>query len=539
MVKRLKKVNRTKTFLKKVVIFISKQRSSLIRSSLKMASATFTSRILGLVREQVIAAYFGASFVTDAFNVAYRIPNLLRDLFAEGAFSSAFVPTFTEANVHSPEKAKRLFWGMAIILFIVTSVFSLGIIVFAEELVRLITDDQFSQNQETFYLTVQMARLMSPFLVLISLSALFMGALNSLKIFFIPSLAPAFFNVLMISSIILTPKLLEERGFHPVFSLAMGVVFGGLGQLLIQVPLLIKRGYGPKLKPLLFGPENKTILNRLGIGTIGIAATQINIFVTTILATSTVLGAVSWLSYAFRLFQFPVGILSVSIAGSNLVHFADSWKRGEGDKAKNILAESYFWSWLLVLPALGLMFIQSESIVRIVFERGAFSYEDTLSTSKVLKAYILGLPFYGLYKVFAPTFFTLNRPKLPVAISTGCIGFNLIFCLLTVPHFGYVALAYGTSLSMMLNSFIQAFFLSRVLELPWSFFFSSKLLKLFGSFIVLCVSTFFLQRYLVSDSQPFFELLFFFLLISAVSSLIYFSLLFLLGEKSFFSLLKR
>jgi putative peptidoglycan lipid II flippase len=458
---------------------LTPSKKSLVLSSLKMASATFSSRILGLVREQVMAATFGASGITDAFTVAYRVPNMLRDLFAEGAFSSAFVPVFTEQRLKDPQLARKLLWSLVVVLGVLTSILSILIIVFAPELVGLITNVKFTQDTERLQITVQLVRLMAPFLTLISLAALFMGALNSLKVFFVPALAPAFFNVVMIASMLILPPILEAEGFHSIFSLGVGVIGGGLIQMLVQIPLLFRKNFGPIGGWKLITDETKKILHRLGIGTIGIAATQINILVTTVLATGTQLGAVSWLTYAFRLFQFPVGILSVSIAGSNLVHFSDDWKAGKKEEAIKTLGTSYLFSWFSIIPAFALLYALNEETVNIIFQRGVFDREDTDMTAMALRFYLLGLPFYGLYKIFAPTFFTLDRPKIPVFISVAAIALNLAFCLYYVPLYGFKILALGTSLSMMLNCFLQSIILKRLLDLRLYFFFPIRLFKFF------------------------------------------------------------
>lgn len=421
---------------------------------------------------------FGASGVTDAFAVAYRVPNLLRDLFAEGSFSSAFVPIFTEVNQKDPEQAKKLMGTMALFLSIVTGICSVLIIIFAGEIVHLFTNEQFTNDPQRFELTKVLVQIMSPFLVLISLAALFMGVLNTLKVFFVPSFAPAFFNVLMIACMIFLPPILKEKGLHEVIALGIGVVAGGLAQMAIQIPLLIKKGYFPKSFTSFKNPDISRIFKRIGIGTIGIAATQINVLVTTILATGTVVGAVSWLSYAFRLFQFPVGILSVSIAGSNLVHFSDSWKQGLKEEALDILKHSFLMSFFTIIPATVLLYVLGSESVQIVFERGAFDREDTIQTALALKFYLIGLPFYGWYKLWSPTFFALDKPKIPVFISTACIALNIVFCLALTPKYGFVVLALGTSLSMVLNSTIQWGFLSRLLNVSFGELWDVRILKI-------------------------------------------------------------
>lgn len=495
-----------------------------------MASATFSSRILGLVREQVMAATFGASGITDAFTIAYRVPNMLRDLFAEGSFSSAFVPIFTEAKLKDPLAARRLLWSLFVLLGGITIILSLGIFVFAEPIVLFFTNDKFTSDPERLYLTINLVKIMSPFLVFISLAALFMGALNSLKIFFVPSLAPAFFNVVMIASIITLPKVLEGSGIHPVFCLGIGVVVGGFVQMAVQLPIIFKMAYGP-LGPLsLINDYTKRIMHRVGIGTIGIAATQINVLINTVLATGTMIGAVSWLTYAFRLFQFPVGILSVSIAGSNLVHFSDAWKSNDREKAIGYLSTSYFLSFLVISPAFALLAAMAEPTVHLVFERGAFNAQDTAMTTMALKYYLYGLPFYGLYKIFAPTFFTLDRPKIPVFISVGSIIFNIVFCVSLVPIFGFKILALGTSVSMFLNSTAQSIFLRKYLELPGSFFFNIRVGKcVVGGALCYLVSAFLVAQLPLLEG-PFVQKLFYFCLTGLSGALTYFVFMAIVGE---------
>jgi putative peptidoglycan lipid II flippase len=510
----------------------------LAKSSAMMAIATFLSRVLGLVREQAMAATFGASGLTDAFTVAYRVPNMLRDLFAEGAFSSAFVPIFTEERLKDPLAARRLLWSLFILLGTTTGLISIIIIFTAPQIADFLTADKFFgdfnytyDDKQRMEITVSMIKLMAPFLVFISLSALFMGALNSLKFFFVPSLAPAFFNVVMILSIWFLPDYLETRNVHPIMSLAFGVMGGGLIQMLVQVPLIFKVAYGPKGPVKLFTQATNRIINRVGIGTIGIATNQINIIVSTILATGTVLGAVSWLTYAFRLFQFPVGILSVSIAGSNLVHFSDKWKTGEYEEAKALLKSSYLLSFFTIIPACVLLYAMARESVHMVFERGAFSVEDTIMTTKALYFYLVGLPFYGLYKIFAPTFFTLDKPKVPVFISVASIILNIIFCILMTPEYGFSILALGASLSMIFNCSLQIVFLKKYLDLKMGFFFDKRLLKVMLAGSCCLALTKFLSKIFFHYDHGFISKAFVFCMIGFSGASIYGIVLLVLGEK--------
>ena len=474
---------------------------SVLRSTIKMAIATFFSRILGLVREQVMAAYFGASGVTDAFLVAFRIPNLLRDLFAEGAFSSAFVPTFIEANQESPEKSRELMWSLFWLLSFITGLICLATFIFAPELIEIFAPS-FTKDPAKFQLTVNLTRIMAPFLTCVSLAALFMGVLNSLKVFFIPSLAPAFFNVASIICMVGMSGALHAHGYDPIYSLGIGALLGGIMQTAIQVPLILKKGYRPLWPKQFWTKRSKKIVTLIGPGLIGFAAAQVNLLITTMLATGSLVGAVSWLNYSFRLFQLPVGILSVSIGNSNLVHFSEAWKAGDRPGAKKQLENSYYLSFLTVMPALVMLYCLSEEIVNLIFERGRFDRNSTMMTAEALRMYALGLPFYGLYKIWVPTFYALDRQRIPVIASLCSIAFNVSFCLLLTPIYGFKILALGTTLSVFVNSAFQSYVLKNDLELGWNFFFSSKILKVLAATLA---SALVVEYFLKFDyfSQPF------------------------------------
>jgi putative peptidoglycan lipid II flippase len=503
---------------------------SVLRSSIKMAIATFFSRILGLVREQVMAAYFGASGYTDAFLVAFRIPNLLRDLFAEGAFSSAFVPTFIEANQESQEKSRELMWALFWLLFFITGTISLGIGVFAPELVRIFAPS-FIQDLEKFHITVNLTRIMAPFLTFVSLAALFMGALNSLKIFFIPALAPAWFNVVSILSQLGLSGFLFKQGYNPIYSLGIGAMLGGVMQALVQVPMLLRKGYRPVWPKELLSPRSKKVIKLLGPGLIGFAAAQVNLLITTILATSSMVGAVSWLNYSFRLFQLPVGILSVSIGNSNLVHFSEAWKAKDVDKAKAFLQQSYYLSFLTVMPAFVILYCLSEEVVNLIFERGQFSHMSTLMTAEALRMYALGLPFYGLYKILVPTFYALDRQKIPVMASLFSIAFNITFCLLLTPVFGFKILALGTTLSVLVNASFQAWVIRKDLSLSWGFFFNKRILKVFTSTLLTAIIVEALLK-VEFFSQPFLNKCFYLGAQILAAAILYASFLVIMGERA-------
>lgn len=443
-----------------------------------------------------MALYFGASGLTDAFLVAYRIPNLLRDLLAEGAFSSAFVPTITEANQESQQTGRKLLWELFIILGSVTAILSVLIFIFAQDLITVFAPS-FLNDPEKFQLTVTLTRIMCPFLFFISLAALFMGTLNSLKVFFVPALAPASYNLSSIFAMIFLSGILYSRGYEPVLCLGWGALLGGFLQMIVQLPLIIKKGYAPLVPTELFSKRATKVILLLGPGLVGFAATQINLLVNTILATGAAVGATSWLNYAFRLFQLPVGILSVSIGNSNLVHFSSNWKAGRREEAVSTLSSAYFLSFLSVMPSMVLLYIYSEEVINLIFERGKFSRASTLMTASALRMYVLGLPLYSLYKIWVPTFYAIDRQKVPVISSLISIGVNILFCWLMTPLFGFSMLALGTTLSMLLNCLILAVMLKKDLQLSWGFFVNIRLLKLMMATILMGVVSFFIQKNLV------------------------------------------
>jgi len=419
---------------------------SLLRASGKMAIATLISRVLGLLRELLLAKYLGASWMGDAFWVAYRIPNLLRDLLAEGAFSSAFIPTFSKSyHQEGIEKGRLVLWSSFLSLFALCLIICSLIFIFAPFLTSFLAPSFVGhENTELFPLTVSLLRVMCWFLLVISLSALAMGALNTLKIFFYPSLSPAVFNCVMIMSLFL---LWEKMG---ALAAAWGVFWGGVAQLFMQLPLLWK-----KLPPLftkkIILPETKSVLQRLGIGVWGSAATQINHLVSTILATGTGIGAVSWLAYSFRLFQFPVGIIGVSVSNSHLIYFSEHLKKGEIEKSKKIFIQGVFLLCSILLPLTLLSFLGANDLVTLVYERGKFTSQDTLKTAQALRFYLLGLPFYGLYKLLTPCFYALDLPKTPVVVTFVGVCLNILLSFLFVPIFGFSFLALSASITIFVN----------------------------------------------------------------------------------------
>ncbi len=290
----------------------------LARSAGVIGIATMTSRVLGLVRDQVLAYFFGAGDAMDAFRIAFRLPNVLRDLFAEGAMSAALVPTFTRAVASGgKENAWRLGNHVINLMAAVTGVLVVAGVLLADPLVRLYAGD-YSAVPGKLELTIRFTRIMFPFLTMVTVAAVLMGMLNALHRFFVPALSPAMFNVGTIVCALLLVPLAARLGVAPIVAIAIGTLVGGAGQVLLQWPAL--HGEGFRYEPTLDLRDHglRHIARSMGPGVAGLAAVQINLFVSSWLATRLGTGAVSWLDYAFRLMYIPIGLFGMSIATAGL-----------------------------------------------------------------------------------------------------------------------------------------------------------------------------------------------------------------------------
>ena len=425
---------------------------TLARSAGLIGAATMSSRILGLVREQVMAYLFGAGNAVDAFNVAFRIPNLVRDLFAEGAMSAAFVPTFTRyLRREGRESAWRLGSHVLNALLVTTlAIVALGML-FAEPLVTVLAGE-YAEVPGKFELTVDLTRVMLPFLTLIAIAAACMGMLNALDRYLVPALAPALFNVASIVATLASIPALRWMGVPTIHAMAIGVVAGGMAQVLIQWPALRREGYrhAAVLDPA--EPGLRQVLLLMGPGTLGLAATQVNVFVNTWLATGEGTGAVSWLSYAFRIMYLPLGIFGVSIATASLP--AISRRAADGDLAgmRETVSSGLAMMLALTIPATVGLIVLSHPIVALLFERGQFTPTDTAATAAAVTAYAIGLAGYSVAKIVSPTFYALGDSRTPVAVSAFSVIVNAGLNILLVRELGYRGLALGTSVTALLNA---------------------------------------------------------------------------------------
>ena len=433
----------------------------LARSAGLFGLATITSRILGLVRDQVLAFYFGAGDANDAFRVASRIPNLVRDLFAEGAMSAAFVPTFTRhLTLHGRDRAWQLASSVINALLIVTGVLVVAGIVFAEPLVRLYASD-FAEIPGKLELTIYLTRIVFPFLTMVAVAAALMGMLNSLGYFFIPALSPAMFNVAVIVMALVLIPIAPSLGLQPITIVAIATLVGGLGQLVIQWPPLIREGF--RYRPVLDVKDEglHRVLLLMGPGTIGMAATQINVFVNTVLATGEGTGAVSWLDFAFRLMYLPIGLFGVSIATAAAPAISRMVAEQDFARIRSTLANALGLMLFLNVPASVGLIVLAQPIVAMIFERGEFTAADTAATAAALQLYAIGLVGYSIVRIISPTFYALQRSRVPVMVSAGSVLVNVALNLALVRVMGYRGLALGTSITAILNATVQLFLLRR------------------------------------------------------------------------------
>jgi len=435
----------------------------LARSAGLFGLATMTSRLLGLVRDQVLAFYFGAGDAMDAFRVASRIPNLVRDLFAEGAMSAAFVPTFTRAlTTEGKPRAWRLANSVITALVLITVVLAVAGMIFAEPLVRFYAAD-YARVPGKLELTVYLARIMVPFLTLVALAAVFMGMLNALGHFFIPALSPAMFNVATIGIAVTLVPFSPQIGIEPIVLMAMATLVGGLGQLAIQWRPLRREGY--RYRPALDtrDPALGRVLLLMGPGTIGMAATQINILVNTQFAAGEGTGAVAWLDYAFRVMYLPIGLFGVSIAAASTPALSRLAAENNTAQMRATVASAIGLMLALNIPATVGLIALAGPIISVIFEHGQFTSRDTAATARALQFYAIGLVGYSVVRIVSPAFYALHRSRIPVMASVASVVVNVLLNMTLVRLMGFAGLALGTSLAAIVNGSIQLIWLRREL----------------------------------------------------------------------------
>jgi putative peptidoglycan lipid II flippase len=437
---------------------------SLVRSAGVVSASVFLSRITGLIREIAMARLFGAGQVYDAFLLGFRIPNLTRDLFAEGALSSAFVPIFTKyLSTKGKTEAAELSNLVATALLIVVGILCLLGMIFSPALVRLLAPG-FADVPGKFELAVKLTRIMFPFLLMVALAALAMGVLNACNQFGVPATSSTFFNIGSLGFGLALGFLIGPRvGVSPIEGMAYGVVFGGALQMLWQVPSLVRSGFAFRPRVNLSHPGLRNILQLMGPAIVGNASVQVNVMVNTNFASSitdsaghVINGPVSWLGYAFRFMQLPLGLFGVAIASATLPSVSRSAAAGNMAEFRETLGRSLGMIFLLTIPSSVGLCVLGDSMIAAVYQGGRFRAYDTHQTALALSCYAIGLAGYAAIKVLAPAFYALNDARTPMLVSLASILVNVAAAssMVKLAGLGHAGLALSTSLVALFGSVV-------------------------------------------------------------------------------------
>jgi putative peptidoglycan lipid II flippase len=439
--------------------------SRIASSASKVSIAVMCSRVLGLIREQAFAILFGAGFAFDSFVVAFRIPNLLRDLFGEGALSAAFVTVFSDYDeTKGTEATWKLAGNVLVFITILLSTITLLGILFADKIVLTLVDADFEKIPDKVALTHLLTMIMFPFLIFISLSSVVMGILNTKGRFFVPALASSFFNLGSIIGGVSLAFLLGENGQPSIVGMAIGTLIGGMLQLGGQLPSLFQTDFTFRPHLNLRDPGLHRILKLMAPAVFGLAALQINIFINTYFASSLQEGSLSWLNYAFRFFQFPVGVFGVAISIAALPLLSRQAATKDFARLKETFTSSLTLAFSLTIPATVGLILLADPIIRIIFEHGSFSSIDTFKTAEALRFYALGLFAYASVKVMVPVFYALNDTRYPVIGSFLAVIANICIVLLSINTLEHKAMALSISGAMTANFLFLGIILYRKLK---------------------------------------------------------------------------
>jgi len=468
----------------------------------QISLATTGSRVLGFVRDILLARIFGASGFTDAFFIAYRIPNLFRELFAEGSMSAAFVPVFTETlSVEGKEEAKKLAASaLAFFLSVLSVVCFLGILL-APYIVSGIAPG-FIKSPEKFALTVKLTRVMFPFLFFISLAALAKGILNAMKSFFVPALAPIFLNL----SIITAAIFVAPHFVVPLVAIGMAVSIGGALQVAIQLPELFKKGF--LIKPVFrkYHPGLKKILRLMlpAIGGMGVA--QINIFISTIFVSFLAGGAATYLYYSMRFVHLPIGIFGVAMATAVLPSLSEHAAKGDYDALRSTFSFSLRILFFMTLPAMAGLIILAEPLISVLLQRGEFTARATADTAYALVFYSTGLWAFVGVRIVASTFYSMQDTKTPVKIAVVSVIVNIIFSFLLMGPMRHGGLAFANAIASAVNFTLLLYLLKRKLGRVDGRAIAQSFIKMFiASLIMGIIGLFTMQAFMWSDSSGIFQ----------------------------------
>lgn len=433
------------------------EKRNIARAAGILGSATMLSRVMGMVRDMVVSRLFGAGLATDAFFAAFQIPNMLRRFFAEGALTAAFVPTFSATLARrGDEKARELANICFTLLTIVMAFITLAGILFSPVIVGMMFPG-FKAEPGKFELAVLLNRLMFPYIFFISLVALCMGILNTLRHFFTPAISTVFLNISMILA------ALCLRGFFeaPITALAVGVLIGGCIQLALQLPVLWSKGFPLKPDFNFSSPEVRTIALLMLPSVFGVGVYYLNITVSAILASLLPQGSISYLYYAQRLFEFPQGVFTASVAQAVLPSMSRQAAAGDLEGMKSSLSFGVRLMLFITIPAMAGLMVCSTPIFSLIFMGGAFDYATAVNSASALLYYSLGLSFVALTRVLAPVFYALKDTKTPVYTALMAFIVNLCLSLVLMGPLKHGGLALATTISALCNMLLLLWLLRR------------------------------------------------------------------------------
>ncbi len=438
---------------------------SLIRAATTVGSFTLISRFAGFARDLLMARYLGAGFASDAFLVAFRLPNLFRSLFAEGAFAAAFVPMVSaklgRKDGGIADTRPGLVFAEQALAFLLPVLlgFSALIMAAAGPIVWVMTGGFEDGSADKLALTTELTRLTFPYLMLISVVSLLGGLLNALNRFWVNAAAPIILNAVMVTALVL---FRGDTATDTARALAVAVTVAGILQLLWLVWGCHQAGVMPRLQLPRMTPEIRTLLRRIGPGALGAGATQINLLVSTMIAARLLpQGSVSYLYYADRLNQLPLGMIGIGMGVALLPTMARLLGAGNPDAAVHQQNRAIEFVLLLALPAAFALAVAAEPIISGLLQQGEFTRADTVGAYTALRAFALGLPAYVLIKVLTPGFHARGDTRTPMRIALVAIGLNLIGNLTLIWPFGHVGIALATALAAWVNAFLLWFFLKR------------------------------------------------------------------------------
>lgn len=480
------------------------EKARVIKAAGVVGAATLLSRILGFIRDAVIAWYFGAGQNSDAFIAAFRIPNLLRKLLGEGSISNAFVPILTDyLAIDGKDEAFRLARSALWVLSIILVVISLGGILLSPFIVKIIAPG-FIDSPEKLSLTVTLTRIMFPYIFFIGLVALCMGILNVFGHFAAPALAPVLLNLAIIFSVFfLCPHLAR-----PVLGLAVGVIIGGILQLLLQLPAMTGKGFNFWQKTKIFHPGLKKMSRLMPPVILGGAVYQVNVLVGTLLGSFLPEGSVTVLYFADRLVQFPLGIFAIAAATAVLPSLSRQAALKDLAALKDTFGYAVRLTLFMTIPSMVGLIILREPIITVLFQRGEFSLQATLLTAQALLYYAMGLWAFSAVRIVAATFFALKDTRTPMIMATASILANIVLGIVLMKPLAHAGLALATSLASVLNLTLLVYALRKKLgSLGWRGIAQSAL-KTLGSAAVMGAAVWVAARVLIpADGAAFITLL--------------------------------